>query len=403
MAPITLTVLFILIGLLWQIAPGKTLSHMLLMAGAEKAAAGRAEQTADFVAVSLPASQCASCHAEHFTEWSRSFHARSLGSENFLRIFQQYLDSLGRHAREDPQAAMACFTCHAPLLKNAEPRVVRQVTAFVLEKDTKKLDGLEVGCVSCHLEGHRVFSGPIGNPKDNPFHLSKLSKSYKEASFCAACHTFVSPDIPCSDVYTDWKKSRAAKEGRTCQACHMTERDGIAAAGGPRRKVHSHVFPGGRSAAMLKQAVALRLRAAFRKDRLEVIATVRNLTPHRVPDGCPWNSYAVLEVTVSDESGWEFETIKRVYANFGLDKNGETTGVVWRIVRQSPDSTALRAEEIRVEKLSFLVEPRDGKQFTIRARMGYHYAPASQDGSGRKADAMQMAETVLTLPGRRPS
>ncbi|GEM_PF-1344754 len=108
-------------------------------------------------------------------------------------------------------------------------------------------------------------------------------------------------------------------------------------------------------------------------------------------------------MTVTDETGWEFETIKRVYANFGLDKNGETTGVAWKIVKQSPSSTALRAEEIRVEKLNFLVEPRDGKQFTIRAKMRYHYAPAPQDGSGREADATKMAETVLTLPGKRPS
>jgi hypothetical protein len=108
-------------------------------------------------------------------------------------------------------------------------------------------------------------------------------------------------------------------------------------------------------------------------------------------------------VTVSDETGWEFETMKRVYANFGLDKNGETTGIAWKIVKQSPDSTALRAEEIRVEKLKFLVEPRDGKQFTIRARMRYRYAPAPHDGSGAEAGAAKMAETVLTLPGSRPS
>jgi hypothetical protein len=108
-------------------------------------------------------------------------------------------------------------------------------------------------------------------------------------------------------------------------------------------------------------------------------------------------------VTVSDETGWEFETIKRVYANFGLDKNGETTGVAWKIIKQSPDSTALRAEEIRAEKLSFPVEPRDGKQFTIQARMHYHYAPAPQDGSGDDDRATKMAETTLTLPGRRPS
>lgn len=108
-------------------------------------------------------------------------------------------------------------------------------------------------------------------------------------------------------------------------------------------------------------------------------------------------------MTVADETGWEFETIKRIFANFGLDKNGETTGVAWKIVKQSPDSTALRAEEVRVERLSFPVEPRDAKRFTIRAVMRYRYAPAPQDGSGEEAEAMKMAETVLTLPGKRPS
>jgi hypothetical protein len=108
-------------------------------------------------------------------------------------------------------------------------------------------------------------------------------------------------------------------------------------------------------------------------------------------------------VTVSDETGWEFETIKRLYANFGLDKNGDTTGVAWKIVKRSADSTALRAEEVRIEKLSFPVEPRDAKRFTIRAVMRYRYARAPQAGSGEEAEEEKMAETFLTLPGRRPS
>jgi hypothetical protein len=65
----------------------------------------------------------------------------------------------------------------------------------------------------------------------------------------------------------------------------MAEQRGAAAAHGQQRTLHSHVFPGGRSAAMLREAVVLNLKSAFRQDRLEVIATVRNLTPHRVPDG----------------------------------------------------------------------------------------------------------------------
>jgi hypothetical protein len=109
-------------------------------------------------------------------------------------------------------------------------------------------------------------------------------------------------------------------------------------------------------------------------------------------------------VTVSDETGWEFETIKRVYANFGVDRNGESTGIAWKIVKQSPDSTALRAEEVRIEKMSFSVEPRDGKRFTIQARMRYQYAPAPQhDGSSQEVEGAKMAQRTLSLPGRRPS
>jgi hypothetical protein len=278
---LTLLGLFLLISPLWKIVPGTTESRT----GAEDRQTDHTVQIADFRTRHPPATQCGSCHTEQFKEWSRSFHAQSLTSEGFLRTFPQYLDFLGKQAEENPQAPMACFNCHAPLLKNADPQVIRQVTAFALAKETKKLDGFEVGCVACHLDENQLFSGPIARPQDNPFHLSKFSMSYKDASFCSTCHTWVSASVPCSDVYSDWKESRAAKQGTTCQACHMAERSGIAAAGGPQRKIHNHVFPGGRSAAMLQQAVALRLKAAFREEHLEVTATVRNLAPHRVPDG----------------------------------------------------------------------------------------------------------------------
>jgi hypothetical protein len=285
MGRVTLTALFLLIGLLWKIAPGKTLSEMLALTGAEGVVAGRAEPAADSHNSPIPAAQCGSCHRQHYDEWSRSFHARSLTSDNFIRTFSQYLESLGKQAREDPQASMACLSCHAPLLKHAGPEIIRQITDRVLAKETKKLDGFEVGCIACHGNGSRVFSGPIEKPQDNPFHLSKFSPVYKESSFCADCHIWNSSIVPCSNVYSEWKTSRAAKRRITCQSCHMAEGSGIAGSGGPQRKIHGHVFPGGRSAAMLQKAVVVRLKAAFRQDRLEVTATVRNLTPHRVPDG----------------------------------------------------------------------------------------------------------------------
>lgn len=105
---------------------------------------------------------------------------------------------------------------------------------------------------------------------------------------------------------------------------------------------------------------------------------------------------------MSDETGWEFETKKRIYANFGVDSDGRTTATAWNIVKPSPESSALRAEETRREKIDFAVEPRDGRQFTIKATLRYRYAPPAND-SGREGDAETMAETFLTLAGKRPA
>jgi hypothetical protein len=285
MGRVSLTASVILIVLLWKIAPGKTLLEMLGLTGARGVVARVAEPAADFHNSPLPAAQCGSCHPQHYDQWRRSFHARSLTSDDFVRTFSQYLKSIGEQARESSQSPMACLSCHAPLLKHASAETVRQVVDSVLARETEKIAGFEVSCVACHGAANRIFSGPIEKPQDNPFHLSKFSAAYKEASFCADCHTWTSSTIPCSNVYSDWKISRAAKRGATCQSCHMAERNGSAAAAGPQRKIHDHVFPGGRSAAMRQKAVALGLKADFRKDRLEVTATIRNLTPHRVPDG----------------------------------------------------------------------------------------------------------------------
>src|SRR5918999_6452832 len=106
MGLIALIVLFLLIGLFWNIAPGKALSDMLSMTGAAGLVAGGGEPAAGFRNGPLPASQCGSCHAQHFEEWSRSFHAQSLTSEGFLKAFAQYLEFLVTQATNNPEASM---------------------------------------------------------------------------------------------------------------------------------------------------------------------------------------------------------------------------------------------------------------------------------------------------------
>ena len=119
MGRLSLTASVILIGLLWKIAPGKTLSEMLGSTAADGVVAGSAEPAAGFH--NKPASSCPVrlLPPQHYDEWRRSSHARSLRSDDFVRTFSQYLDSVGEQAREDSQSSMACLSCHAPLLKHA--------------------------------------------------------------------------------------------------------------------------------------------------------------------------------------------------------------------------------------------------------------------------------------------
>ena len=152
MGRVSLTASVILIGLLWKIAPGKTLSEMLRWTGAEGVVAGRAESAAGFHNSPLPAARCGSCHPQHYDQWRRSFHARSLTSDDFVRTFSQYLESIGEQAREDPQSSMACLSCHAPLLKHAGPETVGQIAGFCAGPGNRKISRLRSRL--CRLSRH---------------------------------------------------------------------------------------------------------------------------------------------------------------------------------------------------------------------------------------------------------
>ena len=106
-------------------------------------------------------------------------------------------------------------------------------------------------------------------------------------------------------------------------------------------------------------------------------------------------------MTARDETGWEFDTVERRYANAGLTEDGRETVVAWEIVRLSPRSTALQPEEVRRETLSFPIPRREARALTVRARMVYRFAPGAGT-FGREEPSLPMAETSVTLPGDRP-
>jgi hypothetical protein len=111
----------------------------------------------------------------------------------------------------------------------------------------------------------------------------RVEPELARSEFCAGCHQFNFPrpaplgagDEPMQDTLAEWRRSAAARDGRTCQACHL---DG-------------HRFPGAHDAALLDRSIAVRVE---RRDAAHVLVTARATgAGHRVPTGDPFRRLRV--------------------------------------------------------------------------------------------------------------
>ena len=153
----------------------------------------------------LSAETCGLCHPAQLAAWRSSLHARAV-SPGLLG----QLDALDGATQE------ACLACHAPLKEAL---------------DLWNREGLDaasripaVDCAACHVRAH-VRHGPreIAITPHGPVHAQPL---FTEAEFCATCHQFDETGLtvngkPLENTYTEWLESRYAREGVTCQSCHM--------------------------------------------------------------------------------------------------------------------------------------------------------------------------------------
>lgn len=158
----------------------------------------------------LASSSCAACHPQQFADWSRSRHALAMGPG----IWAQMLES---------EPGGDCVRCHAPLTEQA--------------KDSYLLaDG--ISCAACHVRAGRTF-GPVPTPGTLLPLVSGIQSAhgpvetrsfFEQPEFCAGCHHFPAGTAPMvagttlQNTNEEWRNSRAAREGRTCQTCHMPDR-----------------------------------------------------------------------------------------------------------------------------------------------------------------------------------
>lgn len=319
----------------------------------------------------LPSSaECASCHQTEFNEWAGSLHAVADRDLIYEATVEANADAV-----RNPEQSRFCEGCHAP----AE-MLVGRVNRFVSAAPAPALtEG--ISCIACHTTTH---SDPVaGNgaitldytraeaERDGPqgaalladprAHLAAYGAPdtaalMKSSDLCGSCHTefydrSMSKAETRQDVQTtfvEWRDSWYARQGVTCQDCHMAAdpaaqvmalRKGVVAK--PERYSHRFiganltmadtglgdallVLRGGllpgvdaetnrqtlqeqarQTKAFLRAAAGLELRAYERTtDGLRFDIAVQNLgAGHNLPTGVNDQKYMWLEVTVTDAAG----------------------------------------------------------------------------------------------------
>ena len=259
-----------------------------------------------------PAEVCKNCHLDITEQWERSSHARADRSRNLL-FGRMYLNSL-KHTRG--KTMLACGPCHETVpFVNQDFNTLRAVST----------EG--VACAYCHAiegpgESYGIppftldlahYFGTIRTPVFTNSHGSAYSAYIKTSEYCGGCHAYKNQyGVRISDTYGEWKRSKYAKQGVTCQSCHMPGGPGRNSYLGPARpRVADHSFsPELAESARPGKAVGFTLRAEKVRsgDSLRVLAFVSNTGwGHSLPTGND-QKVVLIRIRVLTQAGgivWE--------------------------------------------------------------------------------------------------
>jgi len=171
-----------------------------------------------------------------------------------------------------------CLRCHAPLAEQKALLAQGQGWRNAPASQPPAYVGADLHrqglvCAACHVRGHQRFGPPSGAaraaaPAVTPHGGFVASPAFKDSRFCATCHQFPPQGRALSgklleNTFEEWRTSRAAREGRTCQQCHMPGRRHL------WRGIHD---PATVRAALLRRLDVVRLS----RERARVTATLIN-------------------------------------------------------------------------------------------------------------------------------
>ena len=199
------------------------------------------------------ANECATCHPDHYREWSVSQHAYAQMSPVFNALHGTILQ-LTNGTNGD-----FCIRCHTPVGMNLEE------PEFMSNMDRHPTSREGVTCIVCHrlekpygkvsgrlaiVEGDLfdpVF-GPTGNDElqrvldsgeysvntergksGRAIHVGAVEFAQINTSgFCGTCHDVnLVNGFRLEEAFSEYKVTEAAKEGVSCQDCHMGKEPGV--------------------------------------------------------------------------------------------------------------------------------------------------------------------------------
>lgn len=191
---------------------------------------------------SLDPRTCASCHPQQSAEWSTSLHAQAYSPG----LAGQLVEGALAH----PGEVRNCLSCHAPLGEQ-QPFDAAGAPEPAFDAGLREQG---IACASCHVRAHRRYGPPRrGAPPPEgtvlPHAGFEARTEFQESAFCAPCHQFFDDTgvagKPLENTWAEWAASPHAREGQTCQSCHMPDR--------------RHLWRGIHDPEMVRQAVPVEL------------------------------------------------------------------------------------------------------------------------------------------------
>ena len=295
-----------------------------------------------------------------------------------------------------------CLGCHAPL---AGP------TGDVALRNHVSWEG--VTCDYCHsirrisitaggAAATLDFSGAKSGPTKgslSPGHETLFSEVHLSSQACVVCHEYRNAlGFPLLTTYSEWKNSRAGKEGQQCQACHMYLVKGNVVDPRIQRSseatVNLHQMPGSHTLEQLTRTIKANLQTRREGGHLKVSVDVMNRTAgHYVPTGSPLRRL-VLEVKVDSYDG-QHPRAERIYQRSVADEAGvpvQGEHVAFFKAAKVLADTRLAPDEKRTEEFDFAVRPEVAAQVT--ATLWYFYSPAPRTGIQKRVTFISISRLV---------